>query len=57
MRFGTLKRVVLIMTLLSSVEAMSKGDAFIGMDDGMEEVNEKKREQNIENLVQKGNRQ
>ena len=37
-----------------SVEAMSKGDAFIGMDDGMEEVNEKKKEQNMGNLVQKG---
>ena len=47
----------LVLIILSSVEAMSKGDAFIGMDDGMEEVNEKKKEQNIENLVQKGNRQ
>ena len=33
---------------------MSQGDAFIGMDDGMEEINERKKEQNIENLVQKG---
>ena len=36
------------------VEAMSYGDAFVGMDDGLEDVNEKKRQQNIETLVQKG---
>ena len=37
-----------------SVEAMSHGDAFVGMDDGMEDINEKKRQQNMETLVQKG---
>ena len=37
-----------------SVEAMSHGDAFVGMDDGLEDINEKKRQQNMETLVQKG---
>ena len=36
------------------VEAMSHGDAFVGMDDGLEDINEKKRQQNMETLVQKG---
>ena len=33
---------------------MSHGDAFVGMDDGLEDINEKKRQQNMETLVQKG---
>jgi len=32
---------------------MSHGDAFVGMDDGLEDINEKKRQQNMETLVQK----
>ena len=42
------------MSNLILVEAMSHGDAFVGMDDGLEDINEKKRQQNMETLVQKG---